>query len=279
MSTAESGIYFSDLALSRRLERAEGESNARFVEARARLFPESGAGWIEMAGAYAMFDGIGSPLTQTFGLGMAGTVTAEDLTTIEKFFLDRRADVHHEVSPLAHPSVLTLLNERSYRPIEFTSVMFRPLGLDDRSKIAIDETLRVRRATRGDADLYAQTSARGWSHMPELGAFFEDIGRVAVEAEGYVPLLVEKNGRPVAAGAMSLAGGVGLLAGASTVPEARRQGVQRALLTYRLRYAAEHGCDIAMMGAAPGSDSQRNAERVGFRMAYTRIKWRLPHRK
>ena len=33
-----------------------------------------------------------------------------------------------------------------------------------------------------------------------------------------------------------------------------------------------------MMGAAPGSSSQRNAERHGFRIAYTRIKWRLPER-
>ena len=33
-----------------------------------------------------------------------------------------------------------------------------------------------------------------------------------------------------------------------------------------------------MMGAPPGSGSQRNAERHGFRIAYTRIKWRLPER-
>jgi hypothetical protein len=29
-----------------------------------------------------------------------------------------------------------------------------------------------------------------------------------------------------------------------------------------------------MMAAAPGGVSQRNAEREGFRIAYTRIKWR-----
>jgi len=29
------------------------------------------------------------------------------------------------------------------------------------------------------------------------------------------------------------------------------------------------------MGALPGSPSQRNAERQGFRIAYTRNKWRL----
>jgi len=40
-------------------------------------------------------------------------------------------------------------------------------------------------------------------------------------------------------------------------------------------YAYDQGCDLAMMVAQPGSDSQRNAERKGFRIAYTRIKWRL----
>jgi hypothetical protein len=69
--------------------------------------------------------------------------------------------------------------------------------------------------------------------------------------------------------------GVAHLAGASTIPAGRKQGAQLALLDARLRYAAEQGCDLALMGAAPGSGSQRNAERHGFRIAYTRIKWRL----
>ena len=50
-------VLFADLALARRLERAEALSSARFVEARAQLVPESGACWITVAGAYAMFDG------------------------------------------------------------------------------------------------------------------------------------------------------------------------------------------------------------------------------
>jgi hypothetical protein len=55
----------------------------------------------------------------------------------------------------------------------------------------------------------------------------------------------------------------------------RRRGLQAALLEERMRYAFEHGCDLAMMVAEAGSESQRNAERKGFRIAYTRTKWRL----
>jgi hypothetical protein len=55
----------------------------------------------------------------------------------------------------------------------------------------------------------------------------------------------------------------------------RRRGLQSALLQERMRYAFDHGCDLAVMGAEAGSGSQRNAERNGFRIAYTRMKWRL----
>jgi Acetyltransferase (GNAT) family len=87
--------------------------------------------------------------------------------------------------------------------------------------------------------------------------------------------LAELDGRPIATGAMFIHNGVALLAGASTIPEGRKQGAQLALLESRLRYAVEKGCDLAMMVALPGSASQRNAERQGFRIAYTRIKWGL----
>ncbi|HKH47399.1 MAG TPA: hypothetical protein VKM72_22305, partial [Thermoanaerobaculia bacterium] len=120
-------MIFSDLALSRRLERAEAHSNASFVETRARIDPECGAAWIEVAGAYAMYDGVSSPLTQTFGLGLFDTVGPGELARIEEFFQLRGAPVFHEVSPLADPQLLPLLSERGYRPIELTSVMFRPI--------------------------------------------------------------------------------------------------------------------------------------------------------
>jgi hypothetical protein len=37
-----------------------------FAEARRSLFPDSGAEWIECAGAYAVFDGIDSPRAYDF---------------------------------------------------------------------------------------------------------------------------------------------------------------------------------------------------------------------
>src|ERR1700716_1486628 len=117
-------MLFSNLALSRRLERAEGHACAQFAEARRRLFPDSGSEWMECSGAYAVFDGIGSPVTQTFGLGIFEELTAASLDVIERFFLDRGAHVDHEVSPLVGVAALCLLCSRQYRPIEISNVMY-----------------------------------------------------------------------------------------------------------------------------------------------------------
>ena len=118
---------FSDKSLSQKIERTEARSNADFVESRAKLFPTSGAEWIEVAGVYAMFDTIDSPTTQTFGLGLFDEITDVEMDKIEAFFNERNAPVIHEVSPLADLTIFPMLNKRGYQPIEFTSVMYREI--------------------------------------------------------------------------------------------------------------------------------------------------------
>ncbi|MCL4707037.1 GNAT family N-acetyltransferase [bacterium] len=266
---------FSDLELSRRLERAESHANAKFVEARARVYPESGAQWIEVAGAYAMFDGVSSPITQTFGLGLFDPITITELEKIEDFFKERNAPVFHEVSPLAGLELVALLNERGYRPTEFTSVMYRAINREADPASPRNENIRVRAIAENEGELWAQVTAQGWSHLPELSEYLLELAPMSTKREDSVSFLAELEEQPIASAAMSLSGGVALLAGACTIPAARKQGAQLALLDYRLRYAAEQGCNLAMMCAQPGSASQRNAERHGFRIAYTRIKWQL----
>lgn len=262
-----------DIALARRLERAEGHANSRFVESRARLAPALGATWVAAGGAYAMFDGVGSPLTQTFGLGLFEPVTSQLLGELEAFFFDRRSDVFHEVSPLADPSALALLTERGYRPCELTSVTFQPLSADQRGAALAPTSVAVRLAGTDDREAWARTALRGWSEFPEVLEFMAAFGPMAAGAADSYPFIAELDGAAVATGMLAIHDGVALLAGASTVPEARGRGAQRALLQARLRYAASAGCTVAMMCAAPGGGSQRNAERSGFRIAYTRIKW------
>ena len=263
---------FADIDLARRLERAEAHGNVEFVEARKRAFPDRDATWIEVAGTHAMFDGVGSPITQTFGLGIFEPITAEQLNEIEEFFRSRGAEVFHEVCPLADPSVFELIRERDYKPVEFSSVLYRPIDPDLRLQGSRNEEIKVRLVGKDEMDLWAQTTCEGWSETPEVADFLKELNQVFAQSTG-LSFLAELNGQAIAAGALTIAGDVALLAGASTIPSARRQGAQNALLEERLRYAATQGCTDAMMVTLPGSGSQRNSERNGFRIAYTRTKW------
>ncbi len=264
----------SGAGLSRLLERAEARANAAFVEARRRVSPASRAEWIDVDGTYAMFDGPESPCTQTFGLGLFAAPATAQLERIEAFFHERGAPVFHEVSPLADPALLELLTGRGYRPVELSTVLYQELA--DRAAQPLPPEIEVSIAR--DRELFARINAEGWSDVPAAAGLMQELAEAMAAREGGVAFLAGQGGEPIAAGALSLHGTVALLAGASTIPRFRNRGAQRALLEARLRYAAAQGFELAMMGAQPGSASQRNAERQGFRVAYTRIKWMLSAR-
>jgi hypothetical protein len=264
---------FADIDLARRLERTEAQGNVDFVEARKKAFPDRGATWIEVAGTFAMFDGVGSPLTQTFGLGAFEPITTEHMETIEEFFRSRDAEVFHEVCPLADASVFEHLRERGYESVEFSNVLYRPIDPGLRLDASRNEGIKVRLIGKDEVNLWSKTASEGWSEFAEVAEFLRELNQVTAHSEG-LSFIAELDHQPIATGALTIAGDVALLAGASTVPSARRQGAQLALLEGRMRYAAARGCTVAMMVANPGSGSQRNAERHGFRIAYTRTKWR-----
>ena len=263
---------FADIDLARRLERTEGRANADFVEAHAGASPDLGATWISIAETYAMFDGPDSPLTQTFGLGIFQPITADDMDQIEEFFNSRGSKAFHEVCPLADQSTFTLLSERGYRPVEFSNVLFRPISPDLHLHANRNGEVRIRVVEKSEGELFAQTGYEGWREFAEVADYVREMSLITVRSKAHA-FFAELQGDPIATGVLMINGDVALLAGASTVPAARRQGAQLALLEGRLRYAASRGCTIAMMVAQPGSGSQRNAERHGFRIAYTRTKW------
>lgn len=269
-------MIYSDKALSQRLERTEARANSDFVEARARLYPESGATWIEVGGTYAMFDGIESPLTQTFGLGMFEEATNEHLDQIESFFKERGAPVFHEVSPMADLSLVTLLGERGYRLIELSSVMYMELDARSEPMPPMNPDIVTRLIDDSECDIWAETAAAGWATEHDgLYDFMLSIGRISTRTKGGSPFIAELDGRPIAAAGFGIYDDVCILAGASTIPEARRKGAQNALLAARLNYAATRGTKFVMMCALPGSQSQKNAQKNGFNIAYTRTKWQL----
>jgi hypothetical protein len=139
-----------------------------------------------------------------------------------------------------------------------------------------DDHVTIRITGPEEAELWSKISAQGLSpDHPELLEFMKEFGAVTAAREQTVCFLAEADGIPGAAGVMTMHEGIALFGGASTIPELRKRGLQTALLEARMRCAFNHRCDLAMMVALPGSDSERNAERKGFQIAYTRTKWQL----
>ncbi len=269
------GLLFVDAHVSARLEQGEGKANASFVDARRRISPEMQADSICVAGAYALFDGVESPLTQTFGLGMGGEVGADEFEQIEEFYRKRSSPVFHEVSALVDVELLLTLGDRGYRPVELSNVLCCAIDGNSVFNRPVDSPVKVRVIRAEECDQWAQTSAAGWSEYAAMSDFILAMGRNFVATAGAVAMQAEIDGVPVATGVVYIIDGVAILAGASTIPTARKRGAQSALLAARLEYAANQGCDLAMMCALPGSASQRNAQRNGFQVAYTRTKWKL----
>jgi len=224
---------------------------------------------MQCAGANVVFDGVDSPVTQTFGLGLFEELTPNALDTIERFFLHRAAHVDHEVSPLAGVAALDLLCARGYRPLKSQASCIA------QSKPSAQRDKGPRHRPGRSATLGRNQRPRLAHGHPEMMLFMRQFGVLAAAKDGCTSFLAELDGQPGAAGALNIHEGVALFSGASTVPEMRRRGLQSALLQERMRYAAARDCDLAMMVAEAGGESQRNAERQGFRIAYTRTKWRL----
>lgn len=135
---------------------------------------------------------------------------------------------------------------------------------------------RVEAAERGNKREGGQGKLRPHLRSGEVESTSRGAGASRCLASVRAGFLAELDGKPGAAGVLCVHQGVALFGGSATIPELRHRGLQTALLHERMRYAFEQGCDLAMMVAQPGTESQRNAERKGFRIAYTRTKWHLP---
>jgi GNAT superfamily N-acetyltransferase len=260
ISTGIPNLIFADCALARRIEWSEAR-NARDCAAR-----RSGSAMLEAGGGIAVFLGAESPLTHAVGVGLNGPVREAELAGIEAFFRSRGAPVTLELSPLADVSIFQALNERGYRIAEFNNVMVRRLA---GYEIAL--TPRVSRALAGESDLWAHTLGHGFFEKPELTEPEMDIGRDLFAMPGAICYLACVDGETTAGAALVIRDGLATLCADGTIAAFRRRGLQSELILARLNEAAAQGCDLATASTLPGSQSQRNYERVGFQVAYTKV--------
>lgn len=267
-------MRFADVALARRLEMTDALAGVEFARSWARINSFAGEVFLPVAGGHAGFGGVDSPVTQAFALGLNGPVTEADMARMEEFYRAHGSPVNIETCPLADPSLLKLLNDRGYRPIEYSNVFTRELTTGD-SRAWPDRTseVRVRRPAEDEAESYSLVVAKSFFENAEISPEFLGVFTSCFYAAGAFFFTAEVDGVPAGGGMMSIHQGVASLGGTGTLPEYRNRGVQKALLLARLAVAVENGCDLAMVATQPGSGSQRNCERQGFQVVYTRTKF------
>jgi GNAT superfamily N-acetyltransferase len=265
----------SDIKLARRLEADEMLGLEECMQAAQQRQPHVGAERLAVADGIALFCGEGSPLSRAVGLGMRRPIEPGHLRQLREFYASHGSPAEFDLCPLADESLWDAAGREGYHIKEFENVWVRSLG--DPIQLERDaREVRVLEISLDQAGLWADVVDRGFNEGRTPALMTERIGLILPYAANTRCFLAYVGETPAGGAALSVHGPTAALFSAATLPEFRRSGVQTALLAARLAAAAASGCDVAQVHTTPGSASQRNVERIGFRLAYTKCAMRRP---
>jgi ribosomal protein S18 acetylase RimI-like enzyme len=263
-------MQFIDKVLARRFESCEEMPQVEYALVFQKTRPEIGAAAEEICGGHMIFAGLGSPIGRVTGAGLDRALTAQDLDRVEEFYRTHRAPSQVDLCPMHGPEVFEMLKDRGYAIAELNNVLYRKLETEEKFPAA-PAGCEIRRALLEEA--------------PTTGAIVESAFFPEGAPEAYRGLITPLYQMPGALAFAALvegklvACGTGLvipkhrvfaLCGAGTLADFRGRGLQTALLRARMAAAVEAGCEYAVVVTQGGTTSQRNAERLGFRVAYSK---------
>jgi hypothetical protein len=261
-----------NLELARRVELAEAQAAVECAEALERFRPGSGAAVRRLAGGFAVYCGKNSPITQAVGMGLDGPVSGEEFDRLEEFYKGRGEPVRVETCPLADTSFIEQFGQRGYRVTEFSNVLARLVSREEKCPKP-PAGITIEKVGKDQMDLWTLTVSQGFAEKFPVSQELLEVMKLFAFGPKTECYLARVDGKIAGGGTLALHDGVAGLFGASTLPVARKHGVQTALLQRRLARASEAGSDLAVSIAQPGTTSQRNIVRQGFRVLYTRVKF------
>jgi ribosomal protein S18 acetylase RimI-like enzyme len=263
-------MQFVDKAFARRLESCEEMPQVFYARVFKKTRPEIGAAEQELCGGHMIFAGLGSPIGRATGMGLDRSFTAQDLDQVEQFYRAHKAPSQVDLCPLHDPSVFELFKERGYGIAELNNVLYR--RLDPKEKFEPPAGCELARGRSEDAEACSTIVERAFfpDGAPEA---FTGLLTPLYQMEGAVTFVATVEGKRAACGAGLVIPQhkVFAVCGAGTLAEFRGRGLQTALLHARLAAAAEAGCEYAVVVTQGGTTSQRNCERLGFRVAYSKV--------
>jgi hypothetical protein len=267
---------FADLALAQRICADAVRDTATYVRVTQRLLPERGAESVRIGDGVVNWVGPDSVLNGAFGFGMTGPVPDEDIDEFIEFFRGHDALPQMDVTPLGDGGLVRALGARGFVCAGFENVLYQPLGAahlptwdgpPDRDR---DVVVSTRVIEPDERELWADLVARGFSDDAPSDADRET-ARIISQREDATLVLGLVDDEPAGTGLVSMRDRLASFNSDTTLPRFRGNGVQTAILRKRLFIAAAAGCDLAVIESEPGSPSQRNMERLGFRVAFTNV--------
>lgn len=198
----------------------------------------------------------------------------DQLDPILDFYAARGASPLFDLSPYAVASMppegglLDALGTRGFRQRGFHQMM---VGIPSENLPLIPDSIAIR-PVETDAEVNALAHIYGQIR----GAGDADAIRPLVGAPEFHCLLAYVDDQPVGLGVAHVRNGATSMANGMTLPAYRGRGVQTALLAARVRLALDAGCDLLVSQCQAGSPSQRNQQRVGLRVAGTKVWWVRP---
>jgi ribosomal protein S18 acetylase RimI-like enzyme len=264
-------MQFVDKALARRFEACEEMPQVLYARVFQKTRPELGAAEEEICGGHMIFAGLGSPIGRATGVGFDSEFTTDDLDRVQQFYRSHLAPSQVDLCPLHDASVFEMFKQRGYGIAELNNVLYRRL---DPAESFPDPPAgcTIRRGRPEEARELGAIVERAFfpEGAPEA---FQDLLTPLYQMEGALTFAASINGKAVACGAGLVIPEhrVFAICGAGTAAEFRGRGLQTALLHARLEAAAQSGCEYAVVVTQGGTPSQRNCERLGFRVAYSKV--------
>jgi ribosomal protein S18 acetylase RimI-like enzyme len=271
----ENPVVFATVDLAARIDHAEARLTASLA---GTLLGDRPGAFVEMlGGGVAAFVEPASPMNKMIGVGFDVLPADDRLTAIEKRFATVEAPLQAEVSTLANPEFAAALTRRGYVLRGFENV----LGCAIRRSAIRENVEHIRIDVMGSSagEQWLDAAVTGFSHPDEQGVPGEQLPprdelerllRPFLRVDGFRRYGAYIDGALAGVATLRMDEGIAQLAGAATLPQFRRRGVQTALLRHRLAEASQAGCDAAVMTTQPGSKSQENGQRQGFALLYSR---------
>jgi ribosomal protein S18 acetylase RimI-like enzyme len=227
-------------------------------------------------GGAAMKGKRGSWINYAVGIGLSGPVSADELAEVTKWWMDDGIEPRLEIAPFVDYQSLRIISDLGYTLRDYTNMLYRELSAGDKIS-PVDATprgLELRVVDPADADqvwAYCDAVIRGFKPDIEPTAVDHELSGRFVRHPQSVTIAAIMDGRVVGGGSMGVHGQITALLGASVLPDYRRRGIQQAVVAARLNIAAQRGVKIATIGSLPGAATERNARRMGFQVAYTKV--------